>query len=638
MSQFLDELRRAPVLADGAMGSYLFERTGRLSEMNHVYEAFNADRPELIREVHLAYLRAGALCIKTNTFGANRSHLAAVGEGPRVEVLNRTGVSEAHQAIRFYREKSGDRRPRFVLGSVGPPVKERDLKISPGAVYGTQIGTLIDEGVDALLFETFADLSTLVDLIEFTKKEFIESPPLIAQMALSRSGYPSTWNQDPLEFVEAVTQLGAAIVGLNCCAPWDATAFLHEIKESGILERGQFFLSAMPNAGGFERIGNRYMTQVTPEYMGQLARTFVESGIRLVGGCCEVHPSHIREMYNYLHGQTAGQRLVSVTSEAALEPSGDDEKRKNGSLSRKLKDGEFAVSVEILPSRGTAPSILENKIDFVKRLAESGLADALDVTDGSRGISLMPPGDFIGVIRDRLGWTVKSGDELEFIPHFTGRDLNLMGIQSRLIGYHARCIHNVLFVTGDPPKMAPTYPRSTAVFDLDSTAMIRYTHSALNAGVDFGGQLLGRGCDPRTHFTIGSGFEPEALDIRKEVEKLRRKLDAGADYIMTQPVFHFRPLEQLEEFRSEVPILVGVMILANLEQARRVSEVPGVVIPEAVFLRLGQYDTPADQGKVAVEIAVEQVSQVKKQGWAGLYLMSPATHEPVLQVLQAGML
>jgi homocysteine S-methyltransferase len=310
---------------------------------------------------------------------------------------------------------------------------------------------------------------------------------------------------------------------------------------------------------------------------------------------------------------------------------------KNGPLSKKLKEGRFAVSVEMLPARGTAPSVLEKKIHFVAELANSGLADALDVTDGSRGISLIPPGDFVEVIRGKLGWTAETGDQLEFIPHFTGRDLNVMGIQSRLIGYHARRIHNVLFVTGDPPKMSPTYPRSTAVFDFDSTAMIGYTHSALNAGVDFGGQLLGRGCDPRTHFTIGTGFEPEALDTEKEIKKLQQKLEAGADYIMTQPVFHPRPLDKLEAFRSQIPILVGVMIIANLEQARRVSQVPGVVIPETIFRKLGQFDEPADQAKLAIEIAIEQVAQVKIQEWAGLYLMSPASHEPVLRVLEAGL-
>jgi homocysteine S-methyltransferase len=167
--------------------------------------------------------------------------------------------------------------------------------------------------------------------------------------------------------------------------------------------------------------------------------------------------------------------------------------------------------------------------------------------------------------------------------------------------------------------------------------MIHYTHSALNAGVDFGGQLLGRGCDPRTHFTIGSGFEPEALDTRKELDKLKRKLNAGADYIMTQPVFHPEPLDQLEEFRSQVPVLIGVMILANLEHARRVASVPGVVIPESIFCRISRFANPEDQSSLAVELAVEQIAQVRSQGWAGLYLMSPASHKGVLEVLRAGL-
>jgi homocysteine S-methyltransferase len=426
-------------------------------------------------------------------------------------------------------------------------------------------------------------------------------------------------------------------VGINCCAPWDASAFLEEVDSSGKVSRGKPFLSAMPNAGGFQRIGNRFMSQVTPEYMGQLARTFVEKGVQLVGGCCEVHPPHIREMHNYLHGYAASRRTAGVVAEAVLEPTGVEQKRGNGRFSQKLFAGEFAVSVEILPSRGTAPAVIDRKVGFVSSLVASDRADALDITDGSRGISLMHPGDFVAVLRERLSWTGTSGDGIELIPHFTGRDLNVMGIQSRLIGYHARRIHNVLFVTGDPPKMSPTYPRSTAVFDLDSETMVRYTHNNLNAGVDFGGRPLGRDCDPRTHFTIGTGFEPEALDTVREVEKLRRKVEAGADYIMTQPVFHPAPLEKLKEFRGQVPILVGVMILANLDQAQRVGEVPGVVIPESIYQKLGRFEETSDQAKLAIEIAIEQVQFVRRDGWEGLYLMSPANSTPVLQVLKDGL-
>ncbi len=211
------------------------------------------------------------------------------------------------------------------------------------------------------------------------------------------------WSHDPAAFIEQVVEAGADVAGINCCAPWDAIAFAGAASRLAPVRDGKLLLSAMPNAGGFQRIGNRYMTRVNAEYMGQVARSLAEMGVRLVGGCCEVHPGHIREMHNYLHGRVAGAAGVGVESTAALEPAGDGRKSENGPFSRKLKRGEFAVSVEDLPSRGTSPGVLARKIDLISRLAESGRADAVDVTDGSRGIPLMPPGDFIGVVRSALG-------------------------------------------------------------------------------------------------------------------------------------------------------------------------------------------------------------------------------------------
>jgi homocysteine S-methyltransferase len=263
--------------------------------------------------------------------------------------------------------------------------------------------------------------------------------------------------------------------------------------------------------------------------------------------------------------------------------------------------------------------------------------DAIDITDGSRGIPLMPPGDFIHLARQRLGWTDAAGDRLEWIPHFTARDLNLMGVQSRLVGYHANRIHNVLFVTGDPPKMSPTYPRSTAVFDLDSVAMIRLTHACLNAGVDFGRSPLGKHADPRMHFTIGTGFEPDALNPSRELERLRQKIAEGVDYVMTQPAFRHEPLDLLEPHRSKCSFLIGVMILSNLEHAQRMRKIPGVVVPDAIMDRLAKFSHPADQTKVGQDIAVEQIQWVRRTGWNGLYLMSPGAGAVVLNVLRAGL-
>ena len=611
MADFLTTLKSQTLLTDGAMGSYLFELTGRLSETNHVYESFNVDQPELIRRVHRDYLAAGAQCLKTNTFGANRYQLRQFGMEQRIAELNRAGVNLARTA---------GPAPVFVLASIGPAAQPITTPAAIADCYREQIESVIAAGADALLLETFTSQPQLELLIALIRS-IPAAPPIIAEM---------TFNQDmvPPAFVRHMAEIGAAVAGVNCCAPWDANAFVEAVTNAPLP------LVVMPNAGGFQRIGNRFMSSVNPEFVGRLARSFLDRGVRLIGGCCEMHPPHIREMHNYLRSRQAGVTVAAGAIKPAHPPAGAAEKTPNGPFSEKLKAGQFVVSIEMLPPRGTDARLSAGKIEFIRQLADCGLADAVDFTDGSRGIPLMAPGDFIHLVRDRLAW---ASDRLELIPHFTGRDLNLMGIQSRLIGYHANGIHNVLFITGDPPKMSPTYPRSTAVFDLDSVALVRLTQSCLNAGVDFGGAPLGKQADPRTHFTIGTGFEPEAVDRQRELERLRQKLANGADYVMTQPAFHHDALTALAPFRRHCPILVGVLILTGFDQARRLAQVPGVVLPDAILQRLAAKSAPGDQAKIGQEIAAEQVRWLRREGWSGLYLMAPGSTAGIRAVLQAGL-
>ena len=625
MQSFLATLRRRPLLADGALGSYLFALTGRVSEQNHLYEAFNLARPELVRQLHLEYLQAGAQCLTSNSFAANATYPSAES----IAEINATAVRLAREAIDQYRQQDQCSDPLFVFGSLGPPLPAAQSSRTVSDLYRTQIEALVASSVDALLLETFTCLDQVAALLDLLQD--LDNPaPVIVQMALhQRDG---TWEQAPQTYIQTAAALGADVVGINCCALAEARAFLDAVQECAPVRDGQVQLAVMPNGGEFRRVGHRYLTGVNPECMGRFAREMAHKGARLIGGCCEVHPPHIREMHNYLHGLAAGRERVALEPQPDRQPTDAAAKRRNGPFSRKLIEDQFAVSVELLPPRGTGG--LKARLAFVAELAASGLADALDITDGSRGIPLMPPGDFIHLIRRRLHW---ERDRLELIPHCTSRDLNVMGLQSRLIGYWANRIHNVLFITGDPPKMAPTYPRSTAVFDLDSTALIRYAHAFLNAGLDFGGQPLGTHRDPRTHFTIGTGCEPEALDRRREWERLARKIDAGADYVMTQPTFDRKALAALTTYRAQVPIAVGVMVLRGLEHARRIAEVPGVVVPEKIFAKLTAYADPADQAKAGIELAVEQVRQVRAEGWSGLYLMSPAGHQPVLEVLKRGL-
>jgi homocysteine S-methyltransferase len=617
------------------MGSYLFELTGRLSEANHVYEAFNLDQPELIQQVHLAYLAAGARCLKTNTFGANRQQLLEFGLDDRLVALNQSGVQLAREAIAKFQSRRDEPDTFFVLASVGPTLNPLTTADAVADCYRKQLEALAAAGADALLLETFHSLPQLELLIGLIRS-LPAMPPVIAEVALHATHAGQALAPDPVTFVHRMAALGVAVAGVNCCTPWDASAFVDAVKDSTPIRSGALHLVVMPNAGGFQRIGNRFMTVVNPEFAGKMARGLSDRGGRLLGGCCEMHPPHIQEMYNYLQSRKAGGRAVAVSLPATLPPVGDAEKRLNGGFSRKLKDGEFVVSIEVLPPRGTDEKIIQRKVDFIAMLAASGLVDAVDFTDGSRGIPLISPGDFMHLIRERLHWTAATGDSLELIPHFTGRDLNVMGVQSRLIGYHANRIHNVLFITGDPPKMSPSYPRSAAVFDLDSIAMIRLTHSCLNAGADFGGVALGKQPDPRTHFTLGAGVEPESLDMPRELDRLRRKIDSGADYLMTQPAFHHEPLAVLEKFRDRTPFLVGVMVLTGFDHARRMAQVPGVVIPDAILQRFAGLPDLADQALVGREIAAEQIRWLVREGWAGVYLMSTAAGSGTVEVLRSG--
>ena len=636
MADFLTTLKSQVLLSDGAMGSYLFELTGRLSEANHVYETFNVDQSGLSEQVHLAYLNAGAQCLVTNTFGANRAKLEDYGLGQRVAELNRGGIEVVRRAVTQFQSRRPEAGPFFVLGSIGPTQQVLTDRAALETCYREQIEALVSSGVDALVLETFNSLEQLELLIQLINT-VPGAPPIIAEMTIHSSSAGLTFETDPRRFVTRMATLKVPVAGVNCCAPWDASAFVEAVADSEPVQSGSLQLSVMPNGGGFQRIGNRFMTTVNPEFAGRIARRLLERGVRLIGGCCEMHPPHIQEMHNYLRSRRAGEPSLPIQIQSALAPVGAAEKRLNGVFSRKLKDGQFVVSLEALPPRGTDGKIVQNKVDFIAKLAASGLADAMDFTDGSRGIPLMSPGDFIHLIRERLHWTAATGDPLELIPHFTGRDLNVMGVQSRLIGYHANRIRNVLFVTGDPPKMSPTYPRSTAVFDVDSVAMIRLTHSGLNAGVDFGGVPLGKQPDPRTHFTIGAGIELEAQDMKRELTRLQQKIDNGIDYLMTQPAFRPEPLAVLEKFRARVPCLIGVMVLTSFEHAERMARVPGVVIPDTILARFSARASLADQAAVGGEIAAEQIRWLVCEGWSGLYLMSTANPGGTLDLLRAGL-
>ncbi|MBW2542697.1 MAG: homocysteine S-methyltransferase family protein, partial [Deltaproteobacteria bacterium] len=274
---FLAALRAGAVLADGATGSLLFELTGRLSERNHVYETLNVANPDLVSQVHRLYLQAGASALKTNTFGANAASLERLGIVGKEDEINRAAVRLARAAIeQVGAAEAGDSPRRFVLGSVGPVYGEESVE----AIYGSQLRALIDEGADALLLETFESLECASALVRYAKR-FEACPPIALHMSLWQHGSDGSWNIDPAEYVAEAAEAGASVVGVNCLAPWEAEAFVRSARRAAAVESGAVMLSAMPNAGGFERIGHRFMSRVNPEFMGRTARTLYEDGARL---------------------------------------------------------------------------------------------------------------------------------------------------------------------------------------------------------------------------------------------------------------------------------------------------------------------------------------------------------------------
>jgi len=644
-SAFLDALKSGTdgaILADGGIGSLIFQLTGRLASTEYTYEALNLRNRELITGIYASSLAAGATVLTTNTFAANAVELGAAGVGDKVGEINRAAVEIARTAISDHQhEYPASDSNFFVIGSIGPG--GRDVK-----AYAGQIAALIGAGIDAFLLETFTDIDLAMQLTRHISGQ-PEAPPVIVHGALDPGvGEEQKWPVEPVEFVQMAADAGASVAGINCVAPWAAAAFITAAKEAPVVAAGKILLSAMPNAGGFERIGHRFLARTNPEYMGTLARQLGDSGASLVGGCCEVHPEHIREMSAYLKSrrssldqdsrESAGTPGIVGNTRSGSQPATavrekSDARRANGEFSRKLFEGELAISVEIVAPVGAESKALDLRAKMVSQLVEKQLADAVDITDGSRGMPLVPPGDLVELIRQKLAW--RDGDRIEFIAHFTGRDLNTLAVQSRLMGYHWRGIKNVLFITGDPPKMSPTYPRSTAVFDMDSVQMIRATARQLNQGRDFGGNPLGSEFESSAGFTVGTGFEPEAINISRELDRLRAKIDAGADYVMTQPVFDNEPLSTIEPVRDLIPVLPGVLVLRSADHARRIAQVPGMDLPVGVLNEMDRFSDPADQAKVGLDLAVSRAIAYKSEGWAGLYLMSPASMGAAVSVLKA---
>ncbi|MEE8175600.1 MAG: bifunctional homocysteine S-methyltransferase/methylenetetrahydrofolate reductase [Gemmatimonadota bacterium] len=553
------------VLLDGAMGTELYRRG---IFINRCYDDLSRTAPNLIREIHQEYRKAGADVLETNTFGANRFRLGGYGLEGAVEEINTA-------AARLAREVAGDEL--FVAGSIGPI----GLRLEPyGATsrqeareaFRDQAAALAEGGADLFILETFSDLEEIRQAVAGCRDA--SELPVIGQMTI-QTDRQTTYGDTPEHIARELEGLGVDAVGLNCSVgPAIILEAIGRMSQATDLP-----ISAVPNAGLPKEVQGRKIYMADPEYMASYGRKLVQAGARIVGGCCGTTPAHIREMANQLRAvdpRTSvvvvepGPESAEVGEGEAVEPVPLGERSVWG---RKLAAGEMVTSVEILPPRGADAS---GMLEACRWLKEAGV-DAVNVPDGARAMMRMGVIAASALIEREVG--------IETVVHYCCRDRNLLGMMSDLVGAQALGLRNMLLITGDPPKMGP-YPDATAVFDIDSIGLTNLV-SRLNHGQDLGGNPLG---EP-TSFVIGVGVNPGAVELERELERWHWKVEAGAEFGVTQPVFDVEALVgflgRIERAGTRIPIVAGIWPLVSLRNAEFLNnEVPGIDVPDRHLERM----------------------------------------------------
>jgi methionine synthase I (cobalamin-dependent)/5,10-methylenetetrahydrofolate reductase len=550
-----------PHLFDGAMGTMLYARGVYI---NRCYDELNLVQPDLVADVHRQYVRAGAEIVETNSYGANRAKLARYGLDERVADINVT-------AARIAREAAG---PRVcVAGAIGP----LGLRIEPygptsaqeaRGFFREQAAALVEGGVDLLVLETFADLLEIQQALLAVRE--VCDLPVVAQMAVREDGR-TVFGTEAATLAERLSAWGADVVGLNCSVGPHAM-----LATVGVMAAATDRpISTQPNAGLPREVDGRTMYMASPEYLATYAGRLIRKGVRFVGGCCGTTPEHIARMRDAVRMLAPGDpsRVFASTPGQASTPREPVPLAERSRWGAKLAAGEFLTTVEIIPPRGTNPDEMLRGVELLKAAG----VDGVNVPDGPRAQSRMGALATAVLIHQRVG--------LEPVIHYCCRDRNLLGMLSDLLGAQALGLRNMLFVTGDPPKMGP-YPDATAVFDIDSIGLTNLA-SRLNHGLDPGGNVLG---EP-TSFVVGVGVNPGAEDFEHEMRRFYWKVEAGAEYAITQPVFD---LVQLERFVTHIdreglriPVIAGIWPLVSARNAEFLAnEVPGVVIPEHVLERM----------------------------------------------------
>ncbi|MEO7000530.1 MAG: bifunctional homocysteine S-methyltransferase/methylenetetrahydrofolate reductase [Ktedonobacterales bacterium] len=681
----IDRLRQRPLLCDGAMGTMLYARAAERLSPRRCFDEVNLSDPELVQTIHREYILAGAQMIETNTFGANRAKLGAYGLDDQMRAINIQAAKLAREAREVAGRTvfvagavgpSGQLIPPAItttaIAERGAASADEETRLTTlRGIFREQIEALMEGGVDLILLETFPSLAELREAALAAREA--GSLPLIAQITFSEDGQTLS-GETPAEVARALAGLRVNAIGVNCsmgpAGILDAVQEMAEtLRAQGVSLKDDLFLTAQPNAGLPARIENRFLYVSTPRYFADYARRFADAGCRLIGGCCGTTPAHIAAMAETLAevAPLGGATLWPVTTDtihitditggdAAAQAGGDAGARTR--WQEELATGRFAVSVELDPPKGLNPQKILDGAAFVREMG----VQFINIADSPMARVRMSCLALARLLHDQL--------DLEAIVHVTTRDRNLMALQSDLLGAHALGIHNVLALTGDPVR-AGNYPNLTGVWDVDSVGLLRILRG-LNEGRDAAGAPLGMpahfycgaalnlnmedrqidvagerersklrelsdvlalagiaedaGLTDATAEEMSNGLEhqhPYLTETELELHRLRHKLAAGAQYIMTQPIYELAPLERFYAAFGpvDVPVILGMVPLHSYKHAEYLhNEVPGISIPDEVRAHLRE---AGDRGReVGIELAYEIVSQARARGLIqGCYLM-----------------
>jgi methionine synthase I (cobalamin-dependent)/5,10-methylenetetrahydrofolate reductase len=588
--EFRDRLSQRIVVADGAMGTMLYA-SGVF--INRCFDELSLSSPDLVSGIHRDYVSAGAEILETNTFGANRVRLGGFGLADKLKAINEAGVHLARQA-----SSGAPAGKPFVAGAMGP----LGVRIEPlgptsfaeaRAIFREQAEALVAAGVDLLILETFSDLNELREGVVAAREAAGPDLVIIAQVTIDDFARLSG-GASPESFTQEMNTWPADVIGINCSVGPKTT--LDAIERMVTVSEKP--LSAMPNAGLPARVEGRNIYLCSPEYMAQYARRMLSAGVKVIGGCCGTTPEHIRlirsETRSVQPQKTPRAPTIEEPEVQAQALAAVPMERKS-SLGAKLARGRFVAFVEILPPRGVDAS---REIAGARLCAEHGI-DCINVPDGPRASARMSAQVTCQLIQQHAG--------LEAVQHFCCRDRNLLGIQSELLGAHAAGVRNLICITGDPPRMG-IYPEATAVFDVDAIGLVNIVHN-LNRGLDIGGNPMGS----QTSLLIGVGANPGALNLEEEIRRFEWKVEAGAEFVVTQPVFD---LDLLEAFLAriahvKIPVVCGVWPLTSFRNAEFMENELRVPVPPAYMDRMRRAESGEKARQEGVAIAREMVERVR---------------------------